>query len=127
MYDMLRHATHNIQHLAEQECDMVCHAAYEPVCGSDGQTYPSACMLKLSACSADDASLFVAHEGECTAEPTEEHGGYVGPGPPSKGPVLVQQGPRCSKYRWYMLAMFGASSDHATMLPPHHGCRRFDP
>ncbi|MDK2413810.1 Kazal-type serine protease inhibitor family protein, partial [Aphanizomenon sp. 202] len=43
-----------------------CPANYDPVCGSDGVTYPNLCDLQLADC-LSDADIALAHQGECKA------------------------------------------------------------
>ncbi|KAJ3203116.1 hypothetical protein HDU67_010389 [Dinochytrium kinnereticum] len=44
-------------------CGSTCVQVFEPVCGSDGQTYGNRCLLNLASC--DVAALSVAHDGAC--------------------------------------------------------------
>ncbi|GLE04706.1 hypothetical protein PINS_up013685 [Pythium insidiosum] len=51
------------------DCPVIlCPSVYEPVCGTDGKTYPSECSLNADKCSHPGLSL--AYEGEC-GEPAE--------------------------------------------------------
>ncbi len=47
------------------ECPEVCTAQYDPVCGTDGKTYPNRCKLQLEACANNDKQLRVSYTGDC--------------------------------------------------------------
>lgn len=53
-----------------EECseEMACLDVYDPVCGSDGQTYSNSCELKIMRCL--DPSITQVSEGECGATST---------------------------------------------------------
>ena len=51
---------------AESDCPRFCHRMFAPVCGSDGETYPNSCVLRVTACSQPDLNLFEVADGECS-------------------------------------------------------------
>jgi len=50
--------------VGSEECQMVCDKRYAPVCGSDGNTYASQCVLERISC-LRGLDLEIAHDGEC--------------------------------------------------------------
>lgn len=51
----------------EAQCTCVrrCPLVFDPVCASDGETYPNECVFKIRAC-ALNGSLFLLHQGYCS-------------------------------------------------------------
>ncbi|ROT63613.1 Kazal-type serine proteinase inhibitor 2 [Penaeus vannamei] len=47
-----------------EACDTVCSTNYDPVCGSDGATYPNLCELERASCLSEE-DITAAYEGEC--------------------------------------------------------------
>nr|AAP92780.1 hepatopancreas kazal-type proteinase inhibitor [Penaeus monodon] len=48
----------------QETCDFVCPDHLDPVCGSDGITYPNLCVLELVDCLSDE-DITLAHPGPC--------------------------------------------------------------
>jgi hypothetical protein len=46
-------------------CQMTCDKSYSPVCGSDGATYDSKCVLERTAC-LEELNLEIDYNGECS-------------------------------------------------------------
>ena len=47
-------------------CPVYCNRMYMPVCGSDGKTYSTECMLRFDKCNIREKSgLTMVSEGEC--------------------------------------------------------------
>ncbi|KAJ3099990.1 hypothetical protein HDU96_010489 [Phlyctochytrium bullatum] len=49
----------------KKECPTFCPANYDPVCGSNGQTFSNACQLGVAACTNNLVDLKIAYTGEC--------------------------------------------------------------
>nr|XP_045585768.1 four-domain proteases inhibitor-like isoform X2 [Procambarus clarkii] len=47
------------------QCSDVCILNYDPVCGTDGTTYPNACALGIEACNFPELNIKVDYDGEC--------------------------------------------------------------
>ncbi|EGZ26442.1 Kazal-like serine protease inhibitor domain-containing protein [Phytophthora sojae] len=52
----------------EDKCSFGCLDVYEPVCGSNGETYSNACYLRLASCQSDK-EITQSSDGECASTP----------------------------------------------------------
>ena len=48
----------------ECSCNRICTREYDPVCGTDGKTYSTECMMKLLVCE-EGTDVTVKERGEC--------------------------------------------------------------
>ena len=56
------------------DCPDFCDLDYDPVCGSDGKTYPSICNLKKASCKSNNTEISVVHPGGCEFESKKNYG-----------------------------------------------------
>ncbi|KAH9496799.1 hypothetical protein Btru_010288 [Bulinus truncatus] len=56
------------RNLYPSACNQYCTGNIEPVCGSDGHTYPSLCKLNAANCY-KPTKVYVAYRGECRQNP----------------------------------------------------------
>ena len=54
----------------KQNCNMKCKKNYEPVCGTNGQTFLNECLLKMASCINQDQVTKMA-EGRCELDASE--------------------------------------------------------
>ena len=47
------------------KCVMRCFAVWDPLCGSDGKTYPNECLMKGTACM-NGEDIAKVHDGPCS-------------------------------------------------------------
>ncbi|GMF22099.1 unnamed protein product [Phytophthora lilii] len=54
--------------VSDDSCSFACLDVYEPVCGSNGETYSNACCLRLASCKSN-GEITQAGSGECAFTP----------------------------------------------------------
>ncbi|KAE9269532.1 hypothetical protein PF008_g30839 [Phytophthora fragariae] len=54
--------------VSDDKCSFGCPDVYEPVCGSDGETYSNKCYLRLASCKSDK-EINQRSDGKCAATP----------------------------------------------------------
>lgn len=58
--------------LSSEDCPEKCEAFYNPVCGSNGETYKNICRLSRENCLRKKDKVIVVHEGECLVDEKDE-------------------------------------------------------
>ncbi|XP_033114211.1 equistatin-like isoform X2 [Anneissia japonica] len=54
------------QPVDEVVCEIPCPRIYQPVCGTDGETYSSECILNFTTCTRNQQFVQMLHDGPCT-------------------------------------------------------------
>ena len=53
-------------------CKAICNTEYNPVCGSDGETYANECVMKVASC-LTMKTISKRHDGQCVEKKGEAH------------------------------------------------------